>query len=248
MIAFSIIAYIVLTAWYFFGNEKGQRISTIIGVCISSFWAYWFWDVDNTAMVIYIIMGVVCTFFHWISVDVSQKSGTKNKVVAALLAFFLGGYGIHRFYLRKSTSGLLYILFCWSLIPGVIAIVEGICLLVMPQEKFNAKYNVHSKAIFTQERHIPEAAGRGANYTSPLNDNFDIEDNCYTGVNERDGDNLNYRDLRLCGYRAEAVGNLEDFTITVRSNGKTYTFKAKDGDICSYRSSTMRGAKRYEVT
>lgn len=55
-------------------------------------------------------------------------AGTKavNKVVYCVLAFFLGGIGIHKFYAGKIGAGIAYILFCWTLIPGVIAFFEGI--------------------------------------------------------------------------------------------------------------------------
>lgn len=53
-----------------------------------------------------------------------------NKVVYCLLAFFLGGIGIHKFYAGKIAAGILYILFCWTLIPQFIAFIEfiiGLC-------------------------------------------------------------------------------------------------------------------------
>lgn len=70
-----------------------------------------------------------------------QKVSTtkKNKVVAGLLALFLGGFGIHRFYLGQ-WSGILYILFCWTFIPQLIALVEGIQFLCMSQEEWDEKY------------------------------------------------------------------------------------------------------------
>lgn len=64
----------------------------------------------------------------------------KNKTTAAILALFLGGLGIHKFYLGKSI-GILYILFCWTLIPSIIAFIECIMLFMMSDAEFNAKYN-----------------------------------------------------------------------------------------------------------
>ncbi len=64
-----------------------------------------------------------------------------NKVVAALLAIFLGVFGIHKFYLGKIGQGVVYLLFCWTFIPGIIGFVEGIVLIAMPDKQFNAKYN-----------------------------------------------------------------------------------------------------------
>ena len=64
----------------------------------------------------------------------------KNRIVAALLAFFLGGFGIHKFYLGRIGLGILYLLFCWTFIPAVIAFIECILLLIMSDEEFNRKY------------------------------------------------------------------------------------------------------------
>lgn len=65
----------------------------------------------------------------------------KNKIVAGLLAIFLGGLGIHKFYLNKGVSGVLYILFCWTYIPSIIGFIEGIIYLLMDEKAFNKKYN-----------------------------------------------------------------------------------------------------------
>lgn len=66
---------------------------------------------------------------------------TKNKVVAGLLAIFLGAFGIHKFYLGKIGMGILYLIFCWTYIPGFIGFIEGIIYLASSPEKFNAKYS-----------------------------------------------------------------------------------------------------------
>lgn len=68
-------------------------------------------------------------------------TGGKNKLVAALLAIFLGGLGIHKFYLGRIGWGVVYILFCWTFIPSVVAFIEGIVYLVMSEAKFAAKYS-----------------------------------------------------------------------------------------------------------
>ena len=47
-----------------------------------------------------------------------------NKYVYAALAFFLGSLGAHRFYRKQYGKALLYILFCWTGIPGVIGMIE----------------------------------------------------------------------------------------------------------------------------
>lgn len=65
----------------------------------------------------------------------------KNKIVAALLAIFFGGLGIHKFYLGKIGMGILYIVFCWTCIPSIIAFIEFFQYLLWSEEKFDAKYN-----------------------------------------------------------------------------------------------------------
>lgn len=64
----------------------------------------------------------------------------KSKLAAALFAFFLGGFGIHKFYLKQVGMGVLYLLFCWTFIPAVLGIIDGIFLLIMSDDDFNAKY------------------------------------------------------------------------------------------------------------
>jgi len=69
----------------------------------------------------------------------------KNKGTATVLAFFLGFLGIHRFYLGRTASGLLMFLFAWTLIPAIIAFVQGIMLLSMSEKDFNREYNSHKR-------------------------------------------------------------------------------------------------------
>lgn len=65
----------------------------------------------------------------------------KDKLAAALLAIFLGGLGIHKFYLGMKWWGLFYLLFCWTGIPAIVGFIEGIIYLFQSEEKFNQKYN-----------------------------------------------------------------------------------------------------------
>ena len=68
----------------------------------------------------------------------------KNKTTAIILAFFLGGIGVHKFYLGSTGAGVLYLLFCWTGIPSLIAFVEMIMLAVMSDVEFNIKYNLYN--------------------------------------------------------------------------------------------------------
>jgi TM2 domain-containing membrane protein YozV len=49
----------------------------------------------------------------------------KDTTVAVLLALFLGGLGVHKFYMGQIGMGVLYLLFCWTTIPAWIALIEA---------------------------------------------------------------------------------------------------------------------------
>jgi len=48
----------------------------------------------------------------------------RDEVVGILLALFLGSFGIHHFYLRRTGLGVLYCCFFWSGIPSVLGFFE----------------------------------------------------------------------------------------------------------------------------
>lgn len=66
----------------------------------------------------------------------------KSKVAAGLLGIFLGGLGIHKFYLGKIGLGILYLVFCWTYIPAIIGFIEGIIYLASNEHNFQVKHRV----------------------------------------------------------------------------------------------------------
>jgi TM2 domain-containing membrane protein YozV len=48
----------------------------------------------------------------------------RDEVVGILLALFLGTFGIHHFYLRRTGLGILYCCLCWTGIPSVLGFIE----------------------------------------------------------------------------------------------------------------------------
>lgn len=69
----------------------------------------------------------------------------KSKVAAGVLAILFGGIGVHKFYLGKIGMGILYLLFCWTGIPAVIGLIEGIIYLCADDENFQLKQHVRLK-------------------------------------------------------------------------------------------------------
>lgn len=68
----------------------------------------------------------------------------KDKLVAGLLALFLGFLGVHHFYLGSTTAGIILILLNCLCVGGIVALVEAIMLFMMSDEDFNAKYNART--------------------------------------------------------------------------------------------------------
>lgn len=73
----------------------------------------------------------------------------RSRIIALLLTFFLGTYGLHHFYLKNKQKGIIYLAATLSSILFVfpVFIVIGFCifdfykLIVMTDEQFDRKYN-----------------------------------------------------------------------------------------------------------
>lgn len=75
----------------------------------------------------------------------------KSKMVAILLALFLGGLGIHKFYLGRKGLGILYLVFCWTYIPVFLSILDIILIASMSEEEFNTRFNATKKPDVVME-------------------------------------------------------------------------------------------------
>jgi|tagenome__1003787_1003787.scaffolds.fasta_scaffold20026518_2 TM2 domain-containing membrane protein YozV len=64
----------------------------------------------------------------------------KSRAVTAALALLVGGLGIHKFYLGKTVPGLIYLIFCWTGIPSLVAWVEGISYLATSDSNWSQRY------------------------------------------------------------------------------------------------------------
>ena len=68
--------------------------------------------------------------------------GAKSRITAGILAILLGGIGVHKFYLNKVGLGILYLVFCWTAIPAIIGLVEGIIYLTQDDVTFGRQQMV----------------------------------------------------------------------------------------------------------
>lgn len=70
----------------------------------------------------------------------------KSKIVAGILGILLGGWGIHKFYMGNILPGIIYIALCWTGIPPILGLVEGIIYLIDDDAKFQER--VEAKKFF----------------------------------------------------------------------------------------------------
>lgn len=61
---------------------------------------------------------------------VLDKAQGDNRIIGAILAIFLGDFGIHHFYSGDTSHGIWHLVFFWTGIPGLIGFIEGIIWLV----------------------------------------------------------------------------------------------------------------------
>lgn len=76
-------------------------------------------------------------FTSCMSSDLRNASSTKSdnispcsRLIAGLLCWFLGIFGAHRFYTKKTTSAIFMLLFFWTILPGfIVTIIDFIMIL-----------------------------------------------------------------------------------------------------------------------
>ena len=87
-------------------------------------------------------------------VESNLTEASNKKLVAGLLAIFLGSFGVHKFVLGYNTAGLIMLLVtvltCGiaGFVMGVIGIIEGIIYLTKTPEEFESIYIQNSKEWF----------------------------------------------------------------------------------------------------
>jgi TM2 domain-containing membrane protein YozV/ribosomal protein L40E len=79
-----------------------------------------------------------------VAVASADIPGGRKKLVAVLLAFFLGGVGAHKFYLGDAMTGALYLVTCFTFIPMLVSFFEAIHIAQMSQVNFNLTHNLEA--------------------------------------------------------------------------------------------------------
>lgn len=92
-----------------------------------------------------------CGAIIHIKAEICPKCGVRqrkpvSKAVLLLLTFFTGGIGGHKFYTGRHWQGVLYLLFFWTGIPGLIALIEFLIYAFTGSEKLQEKYEAHNTA------------------------------------------------------------------------------------------------------
>jgi TM2 domain-containing membrane protein YozV len=65
----------------------------------------------------------------------------KDKNVAAILALFLGVFGIHRFYLNQTGLGILYCVLALTGVSALLGFIDALVFLTKDKDTFDLKYN-----------------------------------------------------------------------------------------------------------
>ncbi len=64
----------------------------------------------------------------------------KSRKTAGWLALLAGGLGAHHFYLGNYVWGALYLIFVWTAVPTVLALIDAIRYFNMSDKEFEIKY------------------------------------------------------------------------------------------------------------
>lgn len=78
------------------------------------------------------------------------EAARRDEIVGILLALFLGTFGIHHFYLRRTGLGILYCCLFWTGIPSILGFIE--CFFMPGRVR---EYNAMQAAAIAMSLGIP---------------------------------------------------------------------------------------------
>lgn len=78
---------------------------------------------------------------QYVNVPAPYRRPQRSRALAVIWALFFGGLGAHKFYLGETWQGVAYLLFCWTLVPAFVAVIDAVVLLLMREYTFEITYN-----------------------------------------------------------------------------------------------------------
>ncbi len=77
-----------------------------------------------------------------------QGSNRTTIAIVAIATSFVGGWGIHKFMLGFTSTGIIQVLLSCCGVGGIIGLIEGIIYLTKTDEEFYQTYVVDKKQWF----------------------------------------------------------------------------------------------------
>jgi TM2 domain-containing membrane protein YozV len=103
----------------------------------------------------------------------------KYKNTAAVITFFFGVFGVHRFYLKQYAIGVFYLILAaigYTKVPevlgilGLLVLIDFLAFLIMSKKKFDYKYNTSDNSANTSaEKTKKELLEENPEYKSIMN-------------------------------------------------------------------------------
>lgn len=69
-----------------------------------------------------------------------QQAKPANRIMVGLLGLFLGGLGVQFFVMKKWAQAIISLVFCWTGIPAVVGVLQGIRILCLTDEEYAEIY------------------------------------------------------------------------------------------------------------
>lgn len=84
---------------------------------------------------------------------------TRDKILTATLAFTLGTFGAHKFFMKKKRQGILYACFIWTGVPTILGFIEACLYLSDKNEVYVARLSAPDNCPPKQIRRDKIVAG-----------------------------------------------------------------------------------------
>lgn len=125
---------------------------------------------------------------------VASVSSEKSRILAIILAVFLGGFGAHKLYIGQIKKGAIFLLTSWTGIPFLIAWGSAIHYIIMGDEEFHRRVSDSNKGENTEISQDSSVDTHGSSESPDTQDtdkedglSIDIPDSAITAAEGRNG-------------------------------------------------------------